>query len=464
MNAAPSTQSEPPHDEDVARILDRIIGVAGLATEMEREDLAARLKTAAARMRRPSTVVCVVGEFKQGKSSLVNALIGQVLCPVDDDLATSALTLLHHGDEPRVEVRRRVDRELVNEAIELRSLPDWVTESGNPENEKGVERVDIAFPAELLAGGLVLVDSPGMGSMGAGHGASTLAFLPWADALVFVTDATAELSAPEVEFLGHACELCPNVVVALTKIDIVPEWRRIADLDRSHLASAGVDAVPVPLSSTLRWRALERSDGELDEQSGYPELQRVLESDVVGPAEQLSARRAEAEVTLLAEQLAEAVSAEVAALTDPAGREEITRRAKDAASRLEHLRGPGARWSLLVADRITDLSNEVSFEFRGALRAISRSTEEEIEQLKTQQDWDELGRRLQTEVAGAVTAAFQRLDRGAAEIEREVVELLAEDLGELPGIADPARHDRRRVEVVREVPGPAGAPERPGRR
>lgn len=436
MNASP-TQADPPQAQEVNRVLDLLVASAGLATEMERGDLADRLKTAAARMRRPSTVVCVVGEFKQGKSSLVNALLGRAVCPVDDDLATSALTLLHHGDELRVEVRRRIDGEAVTEAIDLGSLRKWVTEAGNPENEKGVERVDIAFPAEVLAGGLVLVDSPGMGSMGAGHGASTLAFLPWADALVFVTDATAELSAPEVEFLGRARELCPNVVVALTKTDIVPEWRRIADLDRSHLASAGVDAVVLPLSTILRWRARDRSDPELDRRSGYPDLERTLERDVIGPAKELAARRAEAEVTLLAEQLSESISAELSALTDPAGREEIARRADEASAKLEHLRGPGARWSLLVADRITDLSNDVSFAFRGALRGITRSAEEDIEQLKTQQEWDELGRRLQTEVADAVTAAFQRLDNDAVEIEREVVELIAEELGDLPGVVDP---------------------------
>ena len=52
-----------------------------------------------ARLRRPATVVCVVGEFKQGKSSLVNALLGQAVCPVDDDLATSAITLVRYAAE-----------------------------------------------------------------------------------------------------------------------------------------------------------------------------------------------------------------------------------------------------------------------------------------------------------------------------------------------------------------------------
>ncbi len=79
-----------------------------------------------------------------------------------------------------------------------------MSESGNPGNEKGVDRVDLSVPSGLLTQGLVIVDTPGMGSMGAGHGAAVLGFLPWADGLIFVSDASAELSAPEIAFLAQA--------------------------------------------------------------------------------------------------------------------------------------------------------------------------------------------------------------------------------------------------------------------
>ncbi len=80
---------------------------AQLADHVGRGDLAARLRTATARVSRPGTVVCVVGEFKQGKSSLINAMLGEPVCPVDDDLATSALTFVHHGASVGAQVRYR---------------------------------------------------------------------------------------------------------------------------------------------------------------------------------------------------------------------------------------------------------------------------------------------------------------------------------------------------------------------
>ena len=143
--------------------------VIALAAELGREDLVERLRIAVARMTRPATVVCVVGEFKQGKSSLINALLERDVCPVDDDLATSVITIVRHGPEPAVEVRRRDEGTIVVEPVAVSELRSWVTEEGNPGNERGLERVDILAPAPLLEDGLVIVDTPGMDGLGAGR-------------------------------------------------------------------------------------------------------------------------------------------------------------------------------------------------------------------------------------------------------------------------------------------------------
>src|SRR5688500_15280975 len=87
------------------------------ATQLGRRDLAERLATSLARLARPSTFTCVVGEFKQGKSSLVNALLGGVACPVDDDLATSTVTVVGYGDTTKLTVHRRQDGRALEEEI-----------------------------------------------------------------------------------------------------------------------------------------------------------------------------------------------------------------------------------------------------------------------------------------------------------------------------------------------------------
>jgi hypothetical protein len=121
-------------------------------------------------------------------------------------------------------------------------------------------------------------------------------------------------------------------------------------------------------------------------------------------------------------------------LTNPELGADTAAKAAAASARLEHLRGPGAKWSQVVGDRITDLSNDVTFRFRGTMRQITRDLEAQIEEMKTPKEWDELARSLQTLVADAVTDAFMAISAGDQATREAVVELLAEEAYGLPTI------------------------------
>jgi ubiquinone biosynthesis protein UbiJ len=395
--------------------------------KLDRQDLVERATAAAARLKRPATVVCVVGEFKQGKSSLVNGLLGRQVCPVDDDLATAAITLLRYADEPAAAVRRRVDGKQVAERIGLDTLDDWVTEAGNPANERGVERVEIAVPSAILRQGLVIVDTPGMGGLGAGHAAATLSFLPFADGLILVSDASAELSAPEVAFLRRATELCPTVLFVQTKIDLYPAWQRIFEINRGHLERSGVTVPMVAASSTLRLEALARKDRELNDRSHFPELIKALDEGVVTPAKENAGDRSRADVVSISGLVRSSLTEEQRLLADPEAMQASVAEFERLKQRLEHLRGPAARWNIVVGDRVGDLSSSVMHRFRGAMRNISRSMDEQIEVLTKGDAWDEMTRELQTLVAEEVTKAFVAVEEGRVEVRDEVVELLQEE-------------------------------------
>ncbi len=409
---------------DVASLVD---AVGAIATDIRRDDFAHRLVVATARVRRPATIICVVGEFKQGKSSLVNAMLGQAVCPVDDDIATSAITLLHYGDERVVDVRRRVDDGVVVEQVDSSTLAEWVSERGNPDNIRGVERVDISLPHPLLSSGLVIVDTPGMGGLGAGHAAATLAFLPFADGLVFVTDASAELSAPEAEFLDRAAELCPNIAFVLSKIDLYPAWRQIEAIDAGRRTGLDGSKPILPVSATLFGTDAEPGDETLADASGIPALLAALDAWVVAPAKDLAAQRAVDEAGGVLDQMEHQLQTELDVLVDPGHLAEVISRISVATTHLEQLRGPGARWSILVADRMSDLSNNSGFQFRKAMRNVSRDMEDSIELLKSPEDWQQLARRLQTDVADAVTDVFVSIERGAQATREAVADLIGEE-------------------------------------
>lgn len=416
-----------PDADDAVAALDGAL--ADLADALsDRSDLVARVAAARVRLRRPSTVVCVVGEFKQGKSSLVNGLLGQPVCPVDDDIATAAITLVRHGDTPQAVVRYRGDADPPAERIAIEDVSRYVTEAAERDDGPSrVERVDVAVPSSLLADGLALVDTPGMGGLGAGHAAATMSFLPFADGLVFTTDATSELTATEVDFLERARSLCPNVMVVVTKTDIAPSWRRIVELDRGHLATRNIDVPIVAVSSALREAAFSQRDRALNERSGFPELIDVLASGIIEPARRHAAERATNEALGMIDAVLAALAAERQAIVDPSARERLAAEARDAAARLESLQSGGARWNTVLGDRISDLSTEINHRFRGAVRETTRQLDEQIETIKTGDDWDELARVLQTSVAEAVTQAFVGVERGRVEIRDEIAEMLSAD-------------------------------------
>ena len=138
-----------------------------------RTDLAGRLDAARATLADPTVHIVVAGEFKQGKSSLVNALLGATVCPVDDDVATAVPTYVRHGDEPRADApaRRPTVIRRAREPIELDDVRAHVVEEGRP--DRGAPERDRSgwrsrLPRKLLAGGLVLVDTPGVGGLGLG--------------------------------------------------------------------------------------------------------------------------------------------------------------------------------------------------------------------------------------------------------------------------------------------------------
>jgi len=425
-SAAPVADAGPA--DAVASAIARLVPILRQA---EREDLVARTTAAAARLRRPSTIVCVVGEFKQGKSSLVNGLLGEAICPVDDDLATAAITLVRHGEPPSAVARRRGDDGTqVSEDVPIDELGRWVSEAGNPGNEKRVERLDVTLPSPVLAQGLALVDTPGMGGLGAGHAAATLSFLPFADGLLFVSDSSSELTSTEVDFLRQASELCPTVLVVQTKIDLYAAWTRIGSLNQGHLDRAGLALPTVAVSSHLRGEAIARRDRDLNDRSGYPQLLAALGDQVIEPARASAAVRSATDARSAIDLVSAGFEAEQRLLADPSRQQAAIADLEAAKDRLEVLRGPGSRWGLVVGDRVTDLTTRVNHVFRGDVRTLLRTTEEKIEELKTPEEWDVVVREIQTEIANHVTAAFVAIEEGAAAIRQEVIDLLQdEDIG-----------------------------------
>lgn len=371
-------------------LLDRAIAEA---RRLDRPDLVDRLGRQRERALRPVCQLLVIGEFKKGKSALINALLNARVCPVDADVATAvpttvrygselAATVVTHGTGPggeTVQAREPVPRSSIRSLV--------VDRAGLGEQPQQAHSVEIEVPRELLRQGLILIDTPGVGGgLAAAHAAATLRALSLADALVFVSDASQEYTAPELEFLRQAAAMCPEVVCVLTKIDFYPEWRRILELDRGHLLRAGLDYDLLPLSAPLRHHALRTGDRALDRESGFPALAAYLRRHVLARKEALVTRSATAAARSSLDQMASRVAAEQAALTDPA----LLERLEDAQRRADQLRGAASGWQRTLNDRFADMSSNVDMDLAVRVRTIRQDAAAKIEGGDPAKLWSEL--------------------------------------------------------------------------
>jgi hypothetical protein len=422
-----------------------LLGTAAeLLDDLRRPDLAVRLRNGRAAILDDPAVVCVVGDFKQGKSSLINAVLGESICPVDDDIATSVISVVYHRDPAQAVVHRRDDGHKTVDEISLDAIAEYVSEQGNPDNVRRIDRIDVGVPHRVLREGLALVDTPGAGALSVASTVATLAFLPYADALLFVSDASAELTRPEIDFMCRAVDVCPAVLFCLSKTDLYPEWRRIAELDGEHLSAAGVRAPMYAISSVLRDTALTRHDAAMNNESGFPRLLGALATDVIDRNRRREVARALQDARGPLDQLAQAHRMELDLLDqDDASLRQAVESLEDTKARLEHLHGPGARWSVVLNDGITDLSNKVGHRFREELRGVSREMDESVEQLKKQKDWDKLSDRLQERVAEATAGVFASVDARVEELRVEIATLLQDEHLDLPD----AGRGRERADV-----------------
>jgi Dynamin family len=399
----------------------------------QRPDLAIRARQALQRLHNPQVRILVVGEFKQGKSMLVNALVDAPICPIDDDISTSVPTVVRYADRPSAALIRGTtgsgdpgEREERTQ-VPIEQLASYVSEAGNPGNHAGLKYAEAGIPRQILADGLELVDTPGLGGLGSVHGSATMAMLPSADAILLVSDAAAEYSRPELEFLRQAELVCPNVACVLTKIDLYPRWQWIAELDRRHLRGAGIDAELLPVSSLLRLHGLRARDPALNAESGFPALVTFLRERVLGQSEQLANRAAANDVVTITAQLATGMRAELAACENPERAARLVAELEQARQRADHLRDRGARWSQLLNDGITDLNADVDYDLRDRMRAIVREAEKVLDDADPGKIWDQFAPQVEEQAAAAVAANFLWATDRARWLAGQVADLFEED-------------------------------------
>ncbi|HUH78940.1 MAG TPA: dynamin family protein [Methanoregula sp.] len=225
--------------------------------------------------------LAVLGQVKRGKSTLLNALLGEDVLPSSVVPLTAIPTFIEFGEHRMLRVRYNDDRPdtvMKGEPAQWlnKQLMAYVTEDANPKNVKGVLQVEITHPAAILRD-VVLIDTPGIGSTYRHNTEATMNFLPQCDAALFVVSADPPITEVELAFLREIKSRVARLFFVLNKADYLTDGELVTALGfyRNVLTrEAGVDpSAPVfPVSARRGLQAKEAGSGELWVRSGLSEV------------------------------------------------------------------------------------------------------------------------------------------------------------------------------------------------
>lgn len=280
-------------------------GTGGFATADDQRDrlveICQRLEHAARSLGEPGTAddiaaqaelilddafrVMFVGDFNRGKSTLVNALLGDLVLPVKATEATAVITHVRYGDELLARLWP-ADPAAAPVEIDPKDLINQITvDTKDPNKPNPYRLADVYWPLELCRHNVVIVDSPGL-NVHAVRDKITQDELRRADAVVFVQHAIAAMSSAETRFLATSLAAHDPFFV-FTRFDDIDEWERdsvMAEARNRISATRGDDRDAarfyfVDAKSALAARRNANSPGF--QASGVASLEQALEAFLV---------------------------------------------------------------------------------------------------------------------------------------------------------------------------------------
>lgn len=289
----------------------RLLRLAALGEELETKRVADEARELAARISEGRFYVACVGQFKRGKSTLINALIRESVLPVGFTPVTAVPTVVRFGEQLRVRVRAQ-DRPW--QEVRVSDLKQYVSEEHNPENTKRVTGVEAFVPSSLLSSGMCLVDTPGLGSVFTGNTAATEDFIPHIDAALVVVGADPPLAGEELALVEAVARNVRDVILVLNKADRTTDEERAAAVrfTRALLEKR----LKRPVGEVFEVSAAERFESRGPERD-WPKLVSALEHLVQDSGRQIILAACDRGLLRLSEELLAIVSEEREALERP---------------------------------------------------------------------------------------------------------------------------------------------------
>lgn len=234
-------------------------------------------------------IVVVLGEFKRGKSTFINALIGKDLLPTDVLPETATINALIYNEKPELQIIMQ-DGSIEKGEVERSFLERFSAKNQTEECSK-IKYIKIGYPFKLLDANVVIVDTPGVSDLNEQRCDVTYNFIPKANAVLFLLDANSPLKKSERDFIEDKllAQGIDNIIFLVNKYDNVDEeededfWENL----QVHMLKAFADSEyklknleMYPLSAKLALQGELEQRPEFVAASGIDKIKAALQSNI----------------------------------------------------------------------------------------------------------------------------------------------------------------------------------------
>lgn len=324
-------------DQDGASaVVRRLAELENVAKALGDQGAAAEAAAVAERVEHGRYFVACVGQFKRGKSTLIDALLGEPVLPAGVTPVTSVPTVVRYGPHRLARVKTRGGEW---KTIAVAAIDEYVSEECNPSNGKAITGVEVLYPSPILATGLCLIDTPGLGSVFEANTQATLGFVPHIDVALVVIGADPPISGEELRLIDAVGQHVSELVVVLNKADRATKDERAAACAFARRVVA--DRLGRAVDEIYEVSARD----QLEQSRHWPDWDRLV-SALEGLSKQagcaIAASAGRRAVVRLSDRLRTNIARTIVALTEPADLVEVeiarlTSLIADAERRLDEL-------------------------------------------------------------------------------------------------------------------------------
>lgn len=148
--------------------------------------------------------IAVLANWNNGKSTFLNALIGEDILPMKNKSYTSEITRIRFGLEPKLIIEYMsgdIEDIPITGSLTSSFLVDYVTTDGSSLKDKDIQQIIIEYPLDICEEGIVLIDTPGVNSINDTHDKVTYNVIPNAKAIIMLVKIDSAGGKDDVEFL-----------------------------------------------------------------------------------------------------------------------------------------------------------------------------------------------------------------------------------------------------------------------